>query len=115
MEETKMERRRSKRVTFREPVQYQFTTQSAYGGCLASDISEGGIKINFNNFVPLGAEMAFQIFVNSIKMVKCVGRVVWVQKFPFSDRYQVGLKFEDSDSMTDSRKELRQLIESRPS
>ena len=113
LEQTNIERRRHKRVAFREPVQYHLPIQSNHGGCLAADISEGGIRINFNDFVPLDSEMIFQVFLSATKAVRCVGRVMWVQKLPFSDRYQAGLKFSDDDATTDSNGKLRQFIGSR--
>ena len=113
LEQTGIDRRRHRRVEFREPVQYQLPSQNNYGGCLAADISAGGIRINFNDFVPLNAELVFQVFLNAVKSIRCVGRVVWVQKFPFSDRYQVGVQFRDDDATQESKKAIHQFIESR--
>ena len=106
------DRRRFTRVFFREPVQYHFHESGRFGGCLAGDISEGGIRVNFNDFIPLGKEIRLEIFVTMYRMIECIGRVVWVQKLPFSDRYQAGVEFIDSDSSADVKNSIRQLVSS---
>ena len=111
MEEIKnFERRRFPRLPFHEPVQYQLKDTHRFGGCLAGDISEGGIRVNFNDFIPLKTQIAVQVFLTLGRMVECVGHVVWIQKFPFSDRYQVGLAFLDGDSSAEAKKEIAQFV-----
>ncbi len=104
------ERRRFPRLSFREPVQYELKDSHRFGGCLAGDLSEGGIRINFNDFIPLKTKMVVQVFLAMGRMVECTGHVVWVQKFPFSDRYQAGLEFADSDSGSEAKKEISRFV-----
>ena len=104
------ERRRFPRFPFREPIQYQLKNSHRFGGCLAGDISEGGIRVNFNDFIPLDTHIIVQVFLTMGRMVECIGRVVWVQKLPFSDRYQAGLEFIDSDSSAEAKKEIRHFV-----
>ena len=107
-----IERRDCRRIQFREPVQYQYKDPSQFGGWLACDISEGGIKVNMNDFVPLDTEISLQVPLANGKTIDCLGRVVWVQKLPFSDYYQAGLKFEVVDSIVEVQNDLHQYIES---
>ena len=106
------ERRNCRRVQFREPVQYQYKDPSQFGGWLACDISESGIKVNINDFVPLDAEFTLQVPLANGKIIDCLGRVVWVQKLPFSDCYHAGLKFEAVDSIAEVQNDLHQYIQS---
>ena len=105
------EKRRFKRVQFRDPVKYHFRDISNFGGCLAYDISEGGMRINFFDFVPVNTEMNFQLKLSSIpKLIDVTGRVVWLQQVPYSDRYQIGLQFTEPDTL--SREEIRSYVKS---
>ena len=109
-----IEKRRFPRARFRDPVDYDTGEISAFGGCLASDISEGGIKVNFNDFVPINTEMVLQMRLNKIaKVVETKARVVWVQQVAYSDRYQMGLQFTKSDPL--AHEEIRSYVQSHQS
>lgn len=108
------EKRRFRRVQFRDPVSYRTSDINGFGGCLAYDISEGGMKINFNDFVPIDNEMILQMRLNKIpKVVETTARVVWVQQVPYSDRYQMGLQFTESDPI--AQEEIRSYVKSHQS
>ena len=107
------EKRLFRRVSCSQPVHFQFKDPAQFGGCLSRDLSEGGIQITSNDFVPLGSELVLQIQLATEKAVECVGRVVWVRGLPLMDRYQAGLEFLQSGFLWDSRKEIRGLVQSR--
>ena len=104
------ERRRHKRLKFSESVQFQHRDPSQYGGCLSKDISEGGIRLNFSDFVPIDTELVLSVNLAKDKMIDCMGRVVWVERVPFSEQYHVGIEFTESDSLFDSRQEIHKMI-----
>lgn len=114
MEETPQaaERRNFKRIRFDRPVRFQFKDPSCFGGCLSQDISAGGVRVNFNDFVPLWTELTLRIQLAGERIVECKGCVVWVAKLPFMDRYQIGLEFERGDSFWETRKAILQVIPS---
>lgn len=88
------EKRRFPRRQFKEAVNYHLRETQDFGGCLAADLSTGGIRINFNEFVPLNTEIQVQIHPQgSSKVLDLIGKVVWVSEIPFSERYQIGLQF----------------------
>jgi len=91
------ERRRFTRKRLDEPVRFEFKDPGRYGGCLSADISQGGIRINFNEFVPLGTDLYLKVQISPEKVVDCVGKVVWVEKHRFLDRYQVGVEFDSKE------------------
>ena len=108
-ENIQQEKRRYRRIRFSEPVSFHLKDPHNFGGCLARDLSEGGIQLNFNEFVPLNSEIVLQLQLSRLpKVVDVTGRVVWLQRVPYSDRYAVGLQFEKSESL--SSQEIRQFI-----
>ena len=104
-------RRASKRVSFRDPVQFEEKDLHFEGGSVGLDISETGIRMRFNDFVPIGTKLNLLIHLEG-KTVECVGRIMWVKKYPYSDNYQAGLSFESPENLVDSRVKIHQYIES---
>lgn len=100
-----------KRIKLSEPVRFSFKDPSRFGGCLSYDISEGGVKVRFNEFVPLGTELIMSITLASNRVVECIGKVVWVKQIPFTEHYQVGLEFENLDSVVETRSRIHHFIE----
>ena len=97
MDENKyINRRKFNRTLLNESVRYQFKDPAQFGGSKACDISDGGIRININSFIPLNTELALEVQLPSKEVIKRVGKVVWVEKFRFSDRYQAGIEFEEN-------------------
>ncbi len=88
------ERRQFSRIRLDEPVRYQLKDPTQFGGCLSCDIGAGGIRISVNDFIPLNTELALQVHLSSKRVVDRKGRVVWVEKFRFADRYQAGVEFD---------------------
>ena len=111
-EAQKDEKRRFQRVEFREPVRYHLKNDSTFGGCLAYDLSEGGMRINFNEFVPVNSEMILNATLpHANKVVDIKGRVAWLRQVPYSDRYHVGIEFTALDPV--SHEELRTYVQAR--
>jgi Tfp pilus assembly protein PilZ len=104
------ERRYFHRVRHAQPVQFRFMDPSMYGGCLSCDLSEGGIRVRFNDFIPLGTELALQIKLADDNFVDCSGRVVWVQKNRFGDSYQAGLEFAGRETIPNTRKKIHGFL-----
>ena len=101
------EKRTARRVIFRRPIQFEVVGGSlpaveaglgevqgkCFGGCLGYDLSLGGIRLYANDFVALDTPLtvSFSLFNNDV--INAEGRVVWVQRIPHSEYYQVGLQF----------------------
>lgn len=88
-------RRHYRRVECRNSVRFKLKGSAEPSGCLAQDISDGGIKINLNDFVPLNSEINVEVQLAAQRIVDCVAKIVWIEKMPFMDRYQAGLEFDD--------------------
>ncbi len=88
-----MNNRQHPRFPFRESVGYQMG-ESPLTGSLSGDISEGGLRLSIQKFIPLNTIVRLQIHVSDpARVLRAQGRVVWVREVPQSDRYDVGIEF----------------------
>lgn len=101
------EKRTARRVIFRRPIQFEVMGGSlpaieaglgeiqgkCFGGCLGFDLSLGGIRLYANDFVPLDTVLTVRFVLSAGHVIDAEGRVVWVQRIPHSEYYQVGLQF----------------------
>lgn len=90
------EQRQFPRVPLHGPLHFQVKTTSKFGSTVSRDISEGGIRFLSDDFVPVGTSMILEVNLdNSPKYINAVADVVWSQKVPHSERYQLGLRFSE--------------------
>lgn len=107
MEESKSEdKRQFCRMIHSEPVQYQFKDPSQFGGCVSKDLSEGGVRILLNDFVPLNSELSLKIRLADESIIESTGRVVWVERSRFGETYQAGLDFSQDESSLSNQKKI---------
>ena len=109
-DQDKIEKRAFQRASFKEPVSYLFTDpDDDAGGCLGADISEGGFCVNFNRFVRPKTNMVFNFRLSGVPdVLMAKGHVAWAHRIPCSDRYQLGVEFEDT--ITKVREDIRQYV-----
>ncbi len=89
------DRRGFKRIRHSEAVRYQHVDPNQFGGCLSKDISESGVRLHLNDFIPLNTEVFMKIELSPGRVLDCSGRVVWVEQVPFAETYQAGLKVDN--------------------
>src|SRR3989338_8112893 len=94
MEAVSDNKRRFKRIGFREPVSYQTIQGSHFGGCLGLDLSAGGLRFYFSDFLAPQTEMVFNFPLRYQYRASINGKVAWVQKLPHSEQYQIGVEFD---------------------
>ena len=88
------EGRKYPRVPFKKGVKCQLQGVEASTGELAQDLSEGGIRIRSNEFIPVGQEISVGIQLkDSDEVIEVIGRVVWVRFVPYTEVYQLGIEF----------------------
>jgi len=104
------EKRNFLRFRLAQPVRVQFKDPAQFSGSLSCDLSEGGVRLQMNDFIPLGTELTLTIQLEDDRIVECPCRVVWVQKNRFADRYQAGLEFVETDSMPDSQRRIHTFL-----
>jgi len=99
------EHRKFVRIPFRRPVSYDSIrevpveggSQMVKGGCLGCDVSKGGLRSTINRFVPLNTSLLLNFSIDPQHSIELEGKVVWVQKVPNGENYQIGMQFVDSD------------------
>ena len=114
-EEEKSEKRKFSRVSFKEAVQYIVDGSHQFGGCVAQNISEGGLRLQLNDFVPMNEKVTLELALGESARPAVItrnARVVWTQRIRYSDQYQVGLEFTRDNSSNESKKEVSQYINS---
>ncbi|MGE4357147.1 MAG: PilZ domain-containing protein [Candidatus Omnitrophota bacterium] len=106
-------RRRYKRINFDTSVTYQTTGNRRINYTLAKDISEGGMGILLEEFVPKDTEiiLEFSLKKNS-NPIRSKARVVWIQKFPYIERYRAGLEFKEIEDL--QRANIKRFINNEP-
>ncbi len=104
------QRRSAKRIKISGPVKFQFKDPEFYGACLSCDVSEGGIQMNLNQFIPLKEELDVTIQLKDEKTIDCRAKVVWIERFRYSERFRAGLEFVPTGEYFNSKKEIDAFI-----
>ena len=106
------QKRLFERSKFNGAVQFQYKGRPYYGGTIANDLSEDGIRINLHDFVPLNTELNLQVQQEAQKFIECIGRVVWIEQLAYSERFRAGLQFTGSFLNAGPKNEIRQYLSS---
>ena len=96
-----LEKRRFGRLSSRMAIQYRKVAgnPAAPTGSLSCDISGGGVRLSSYEFIPRATKLAVELPLEyPTKTINAPARVVWVQKKPYDDRYDLGLEFVDINS-----------------
>lgn len=89
-----MEKRQYPRLDFTEPVGYQEHDEYPESGCTANDISQSGVRIRVNEFMPLRKIISLKLHLNNpTRVVSVRGQVMWVREVPYSETFDVGIRF----------------------
>jgi len=90
------EKRGHLRLDSRIPMRYRKieTNIPEFKGSLMRNISEGGVRMNIYEFLPLNSKLAAEIpLASGRKPVQGVCRVAWIRKAAFGEQYDVGTEF----------------------
>jgi len=88
------DKRKEPRTAISFPVACDFLPQRNYFYTVCKDLSNGGIKLITNNFIPRGNLL--KINLNLIdKVIDLKAKVMWCNKQRYADRYYTGLEFTD--------------------
>ncbi len=86
------------RVPFNEAVAYGQGEDSLFNGSLAADLSQSGVRIRVQQFVPLNTIVHLKLHLkNPDRAVPVRGQVVWVREVPHSESYDVGIQFLEEE------------------
>ena len=77
---------------------------------LLKDIGAGGLRLLSREFVPVDSKVKLEFFLTpASEALLAVGKVVWIQKVPYSYQHEVGIQFLDISET--SRKRIRSFVE----
>ncbi len=109
---TDSERRKFKRTELDVPVRYKFKNSKEFGSTLSRDISEGGVRLSVDKFVPVNTDVVLELGLGKLSnMINAVAKVAWTNFIPFSDRYQLGLEFYEINCQ--NQKDISDYVNSR--
>ena len=102
-------KRGSKRMRYPIPVRFGGET-SQFRDSLMKDIGAGGIRLLSRDFLAVDSRLKLEFFLTpASEALMAVGKVVWIQKLPYSYQHEVGIQFLDISE--ESRKRIRQFVE----
>ena len=104
------DQRRFGRISFREALGLESGLRDDFQGAIARDLSGGGLRIRSERFLALGAPVRVRLQLND-EILILGGEVVWVQKEPYGEYYQIGVKFEDNSSNMFKRKRIIDFVD----
>lgn len=77
-------------------VQYRhlLKPQDPFTGSLSKDISAGGLRVSAPGFLPKDTRLVVEFMLpESVKRIRAIGRVAWVEEEPASRACDFGLEF----------------------
>ena len=89
-----LERRRYIRIPERQKISYKVLPDRKSQGFLTKDISQGGIRFLVHNFIPPESLLEVRISFDEVLFsFESIVRVVWIERQPHSERYEIGVEF----------------------
>lgn len=102
------ERRKAPRLRKSLPLHYELVNQQKYGDGLTQDISEGGLRLISEEFIPRASQMSLKINLTPHNLIEVSGQVRWAGRISHSYRYEVGLAFADVSN--DTRRNISEYV-----
>ncbi|MBF0489391.1 MAG: PilZ domain-containing protein [Candidatus Omnitrophica bacterium] len=95
-------KRKHPRSSFSEPVGYQRREDLPLEGSVAGDISQTGLKLSVNEFIPLNTILELQIQLpGQVQLVPAHAKVVWVREASHrEDAWEIGLQLVSSENFS---------------
>ena len=95
----------------RYPIPIRFGGEAShFRDSLMKDIGAGGIRFLSRDFLPVDSKLKLEFFLTpASEALMAVGKVVWVQKLPYSYQHEVGIQFLDISE--ENRKRIHKFVE----
>jgi hypothetical protein len=99
------EKRQFRRISAKFPIRYRIRRGGFFASALTENLSLSGTRLNADRFFPQGLNLNLELNILS-KIINPVGKVVWSQPLPHSNRYKMGIQFieinpQDKNYLTD--------------
>lgn len=90
------ERRRFVRIDFNTSVSYQYEGRAQFDYALTKDLSEGGICLILDRFIPKDRVLMIEFSLKeNILPIKTKARLAWIAQLAYVQRYRAGLEFQE--------------------
>ena len=77
---------------------------------LTKDLGGGGVRLVSREFLSVNSKVKLEFFLTpASEALKAVGKVVWIQKLPYSFQHEVGIQFLDISDP--SRRRIAHFVE----
>jgi c-di-GMP-binding flagellar brake protein YcgR len=94
------ERRKFPRVSFNTSVAYQNKGDNAVTYALTKDLSQTGMCLTLDKFIPKDAELILDFALdNYLGQIRTKARVAWIQRLPYAQQYRAGLEFRETEPL----------------
>jgi len=88
------ERRAFPRVNIKAPIRWQVSGTGEFNNATSNDIGLGGVGLTDDKFLALDTRVNLEINLLS-RIIHPVGRIVRVSSLPYSERYRLGVEFQE--------------------
>lgn len=96
-------RREHPRLRFHVPVRFGGEDHRSQDS-LTKDMGAGGVRLVSREFLAVNSRVKLEFFLTpASEALKAVGKVVWIQKLPYSYQHEVGIQFLDIPDPTRRR------------
>lgn len=93
-EKTESNKRMFQRLPLSAPVRYQLKGSQRFSFGVGRDISDNGIGLVSNEFLPIAQQLIFEVrHPENQKCIRVLGQIVWVSNERYSERYLLGASF----------------------
>ena len=90
------EKRCFPRIIFHTPIRCQIRGEPEFGNAVCNNISAGGMSFVGDKFIAPSTPVMLEINILS-RILKPIGKIVWSQPLPHSDRNRLGIEFLELD------------------
>ena len=102
-------KREHPRMRYPIPVRFGAETNRSQDSLL-KDIGAGGLRLLSREFLPVDSKVKLEFFLTpASEALLAVGKVVWIQKIPYSYQHEVGIQFLDISEM--NRKRIHTFVD----
>ncbi len=90
------DRRKYVRIPDNSQFSYEIISAQKIGKSATSDISQGGMRFEVNQFIPKGTNLKVKLTLSQIFFTfEVIVKVMWVRQLPYGEEYEVGVEFLD--------------------
>ena len=107
------EQRKYSRVPFRQALGVEAGKFEEFQGSIGFDLSAGGVRIRSEEFMSVGTPIRIRFKLENDELIVLRGKVVWIQKEPHGEYYQMGVEFYQEPTNDFRRRRVQDYIENK--